>query len=87
MKIYNVIYLYCSEKEIYLTNRAFYDLDKAVKYYEEKRLMAIEMARDDDPDSDEECPRDYTIDETRYVFKCYVENEKYLVRLMESTVS
>ena len=85
MKVYVVTYVNRNGRDIHLKQRTFRDYDKAVKEYELKRLLALEMARDDDPDLDEECPRDYSIVESR--FRCDIHvtesEEDYLVTLSE----
>ena len=86
MKIYNVIYIHATEADVCDFVIPFLDMEDAAKCYEGLRQTAIETARDDDPDSDEEVFRDLDIKESRYHFKCRVPEDKeiYVVRIDES---
>ena len=83
MKTYVVTYIHSTESEVYDSVDVFLDMESAAKKYEEKRRLAVETARDDDPDCDEEIFRDMSISETRYHFRCHVRdyNENFVVRL------
>ena len=86
MKIYNVSYVHVWDKGVHIDVQPFLDMEDAAKCYEKKRALAVEVARDDDPDSDEEVFRDLRIRESQYHFICRVpeDGEFFDVRLSQS---
>ena len=78
MKIYNLVSAHRTKKDVYVAVKSFLDLSDAAKEYEKSRKIAIEMARDEDPDSDEEVFRDFDVTESGYHFRCYVPEDEEL---------
>lgn len=93
MKVYVVTYIHVvvlhneriAQTTVYDSVDVFLDMESAAKFYEQKRLVALETARDDDPDSDEEVFNDLHIRESRYNFSCHIpgDGDKFIVKLEE----
>lgn len=91
MKIYNVTYIHCLKNDVYDETSSFLDMSDATKFYERKRKLAVDTAKDEDSDSDEEVYRDFQFNEqhfhlgndTLFLFRCVVpdDDESFVVRL------
>ena len=89
MEIFAVTYVHSGLRSVYSHVRPFTDEKSAVEEFKRERLEAIEDARDEDCDSDEEAPRDYKITfdtPNRFVVNISENNEVIEVKLLHWTL-
>lgn len=88
MKIYTITYVHSCEAGVFIRSKTTINADFAHSWYEDEKAVALDMARDYDPDSDEEDFRDVVIsaNESSYQVHVPADNEHYAVQYLVSEI-